>query len=463
VKKRSKKWPIIGANIVLVLACILALLFIFQRKQAANADQTSTGMFAPYVDTGLYNPPFSSLADASQQSGTKFFTLAFITASGCSPKWDGVTAITAADDPTQKSIGANIQSNIQAIRQAGGDVIISFGGASGQDLAQDCPDVTSLEQQYQAVVNTYQATYLDFDIEGAASADTASIDRRDKALAALQAQAQQSGKQLYINFTLPVEPSGLTQDGLNIIQNAISDGVNINVVNGMAMDYGSGAGSDPNPAPGKMGDMAVQVAQSLHDQLKTLYPDKTDSQLWSMVGVTPMIGQNDNSQETFTLADAQELTTFAQQNHLGLLSMWSLTRDIPCGGNATSLSQCSMVSQQPFDYAKVFSQFSSGSTTNTSSLVSVGATTPSPTPDPTSSPTSTSTPMPTPTPSPTSTSTAQGSIQPWTVDNNHLYQPGDEVTYQGHTYICLRQIWGEAQWTPDAPGIVNVFWQQTGN
>jgi serine/threonine protein kinase len=75
----------------------------------------------------------------------------------------------------------------------------------------------------------------------------------------------------------------------------------------------------------------------------------------------------------------------------------------------------------------------------------------------------TGTPTSTPTPGTgtlTSTPTPQGSIQPWTVNNTHLYEPGDEVTYNGHTYICLREIWAEAQWAPDAPGIINDYWKE---
>jgi hypothetical protein len=75
------------------------------------------------------------------------------------------------------------------------------------------------------------------------------------------------------------------------------------------------------------------------------------------IGVTPMIGINDDSAEDFTKADAQSLVSFAQQNHLGRLSFWSVDRDQPCAGSATSLSQCSEISQASLDFTRIFTQY----------------------------------------------------------------------------------------------------------
>jgi lysophospholipase L1-like esterase len=51
-------------------------------------------------------------------------------------------------------------------------------------------------------------------------------------------------------------------------------------------------------------------------------------------------------------------------------------------------------------------------------------------------------------------------IPAWTSEGHPLYNPGQEVTYQGNTYVCLRQIWGQVGWEPTAPGIADNFWQQ---
>src|SRR5216117_396681 len=93
----------------------------------------------------------------------------------------------------------------------------------------------------------------------------------------------------------------------------------------MAMDYGDSAA--PNPS-GKMGTYAIQAATSLFGQLRGLYgAAPTDAQLWHLIGVTPMVGLNDVTTETFTQQGAQQLLAFARLKGLGELSMWSLNRD----------------------------------------------------------------------------------------------------------------------------------------
>ena len=240
------------------------------------------------------------------------------------------------------------QSDISSLRALGAEVRPSFGGASGTELAQACTNVTALTAQYQSVIDTYSLTQIDYDIEGAAVADPASIDRRSQAMAGLQAAAKAKGRTLSITLTLPVLPSGLTADGLNVVRSAIGHGVSINTVNLMAMDYGDSAA--PNPS-GRMGTFAIQSAQSMHNQLVPLLPGKTDAQIWNMIGVTPMLGQNDNPSEVFKQADMQQLLTFAGQQHLGELAFWDVTRD----GNACtgSLSKCTNIAQAPFEFSKM--------------------------------------------------------------------------------------------------------------
>src|SRR5207237_3871207 len=77
---------------------------------------------APYVDMGSWPTPV--LTDMSSASGLKSFTLAFITASNCKAMWFN------AYDPR----AAWGKDQIDALRAAGGDVKISFGGANGIEL-----------------------------------------------------------------------------------------------------------------------------------------------------------------------------------------------------------------------------------------------------------------------------------------------------------------------------------------
>jgi hypothetical protein len=110
------------------------------------------------------------------------------------------------------------------------------------------------------------------------------------------------------------------------------------------------AGTPPAP---DMGADAVLAAQDTLAYAQTLWPAMT----YANIGVTPMIGQNDDPAEVFTEAKAQTLVSFAEQNHLGRLAFWSVDRDQACGGSASGLPQRSEISQSPLDFTKIFTQY----------------------------------------------------------------------------------------------------------
>ena len=179
-------------------------------------------------------------------------------------------------------------TDVAALRAQGGDAIVSVGGADGTELALACSSIATPQAQYQAVIDKYNLTRVDFDVEGAALDNTASIDLRNQAIAALQAAAAAAGKTLVVQYTLPVLPTGLTTEGLGLLQNALTNGVQIGIVNVMAMDYGS------DYDPGQMGAYAVDAMNTTISQVAALYGGaKSDAQVRAMIGVTPEIGLND--------------------------------------------------------------------------------------------------------------------------------------------------------------------------
>jgi len=300
----------------------------------------TTAGFAPYVDTSLF-PPFS-LTSAAASTGVKQFNLAFVVSGGgCTPEWGGTTAI--GDNP--------VAAEISALREMGGDVRVSFGGEDGSELAQTCTSVSQLAAAYQQVISTYGLNKIDFDIEGAAIDDTAANAVRDQALA--QLEAQDPG--LQVSFTLPVEPSGLTQDGINLLTGAVSAGVKIAAVNVMAMDFGDANAPDPATM---MGTYAIDAATATDAQLAGVL-GISDAAAWAKVAVTPMIGQNDQTDEVFTIADAQQLEAFAAAKHLAWLSMWSAGRDQECSGGVDTAAQptCSGIVQTPQEFMETLGQY----------------------------------------------------------------------------------------------------------
>ena len=125
----------------------------------------------------------------------------------------------------------------------------------------------------------------------------------------------------------------------------------------MAMDYGDSAA--PNPQ-GKMGDYAIAAATSLFSQLQTLYGmTKSESQLWGMIGVTPMIGLNDVTTEVFDQQEARELMAFAQQKGIGRIAMWSLNRDQQNASGKISYvdTTSSSIVQRRLEFVQIFKAF----------------------------------------------------------------------------------------------------------
>jgi chitinase len=114
---------------------------------------------------------------------------------------------------------------------------------------------------------------------------------------------------------------------------------------------------------------AEKALTATHRQLGILYDQAeislTDATLWSKLGATPMIGQNDVAGEVFTLDDAAGLNTFAAEKGLGRLSMWSLNRDTTCGSSYTDLTRvsnlCSGVDQGETTFAETLGAGMTGS------------------------------------------------------------------------------------------------------
>jgi chitinase len=123
------------------------------------------------------------------------------------------------------------------------------------------------------------------------------------------------------------------------------------------MDFGSKAGSDPD-----MLELSTEALEAIHKQLSDLYlrlgVQLTSPQVWSRIGATPMIGQNDVDAERFTVENARGLATFAIDKGLGRVSMWSLNRDAGCRGTFTNVvvhsNTCSGVAQEALAFSSVF-------------------------------------------------------------------------------------------------------------
>ena len=450
---------------------------------AGSASAATLYGVAPYVD--LTAGSSGMLDTAITQGGLKTYTAAFVIGRGCTPIWGDSLDINSS----------TVNPKIAQAQSEGAKAIISFGGAGGVELAQSCTNTASLAAAYQSVITKYGVDHIDFDVEGAAIADPGSINRRFQAINTLES----SNPGLNVSVTIPVLQSGPDGNGTAFLQAAKSNGTRIDLVNIMTMDYG-GAVAD-------MGAAAISAAQGTVSIARGIWSGFG----YGSLGITPMIGQNDQSGEIFTIANAQAVVNFANSNGVGRLAFWSVGRDQPCPGGAGggASPNCSSISQTALQFTSVFNGGTGG---NPPPPTTAPPTTRSPTPPPPGScsapawnattayvggttvsynghtytskwwtqgeqpdthsgqfdvwidkgacsggnpPPTTSAPSPTPirtTGAPTPTATGQ--YPAWQA--NHAYKVGDLVSYNGHNYKCLQAHTSIVGWEPPN---VPALWQ----
>lgn len=298
--------------------------------------------YAPYVDVTLYanwntspatiNTDFVS---GALSRGVKKFHLAFL----------AVTSMVGKEVYWGNSSFplSSIQPLVNLIQGQGGEAIFSFGGANGIDPSVNYT-VDELADLYVSLATTYNIRTIDLDFE------TQSYYKYQVALPAA-VKAKQQVPDLKFSLTLPVMPEGLNPEGVNMVTYAKSIGLDVYVVI-MAMDYGASYS-------GNMGTYANQAITSTKQQLKSIYPTKTDQELFALIGVTPMLGQNDVQTEVFKLSDVKTVTDFAKANGIYQVCAWSLDRDFkqgldPYGNQHEGYNESSMQDQTPFEYSESF-------------------------------------------------------------------------------------------------------------
>jgi chitinase len=318
---------------------------------AVNA-KWGNSFFAPYVS--MSNWPVPNLLQLSKASGASLMTIGFIQVdSNGKPSWGGYAALepTATNDQAKA-----INKSIAEFKVAGGDAMVSFGGAVGTSLWQYYSakglGAQALANTYAGIADTYGVTNLDFDIEGGGLSDKAAVDLHSQAVRLLQ----QARPDLEIWYTLPVSPTGLYTDSLYAVDAALKAGVKLDGVNVMAMDYGEYAAPTSGSNAQTMGTYVIRSAQSTYNQLTTMYSKYGQTYAWSQLGVTPMLGVNDVTSEVFKVADAQALEDFARTKGIGMLSMWSLLRDNPGTFGAVSEST-SGLSDPSGSFSNVFNDY----------------------------------------------------------------------------------------------------------
>jgi len=258
-------------------------------------------------------------------------TLAFATGACGSETWGGVSGSAFAAE------------NIPQLQSAGLNYVVSTGGAAGTFT---CASTSGME----SFIARYTSSHLvgiDFDIEGGQSQS----DIQNLVNAAVGAQSQYPN--LQFSFTLAtLAASDGSYGGVNSLGNEVVGAVRGSslknyAINLMTMDFGGASSSVCVVVSGscEMGQSAIQAVKNL---------EHTYGIPASKIAVTPMIGLNDNTSETFTTADVDTLTSYAASNGLAGLHFWSLDRDTPCSATYASPTCNSVSSTSPLQYTNRF-------------------------------------------------------------------------------------------------------------
>jgi len=307
--------------------------------------------YAPYFEA--YDSTDGGLAQLSAESGQKYISLAFLqtpAAGSCTADWNGDTST-----PISATAVGSFGADIAAIEARGGTVIPSFGGygadTTGTELADSCTSVSAIASVYESLVTTYHVTRIDLDVEADSLTNPAGIERRNQAVAVTEAWAAAHHKVVQFDYTIPVNPTGLTASGLSVLQNAAAEGAKVTEVNIMTFDYYFGTTQD------MLAD-AEDAATATFGQLQSIYPAEPARALWHSIGITIMPGIDDfGAAETFTTADAPALLAWAATHNLGLLSIWALQRDNGGCPGTKGAGSCSGVTQPAWYFSHVLGLF----------------------------------------------------------------------------------------------------------
>lgn len=319
---------------------------------AARAAASVDPWFAGYAD--ITATPSLAFESPDNEAG-RDVVLSFIVAgtdTPCTPSWGTFYSL----DEAAESL--DLDRRVARVKQLGGEVVVSFGGAINDELSTSCTEPRKLVSAYADVLDHYDVSTIDLDVEGVNLTDAAAGERRAAAIATLQADRRADDQGLAVWLTLPVAPSGLTEDGTTAVAQMLEAGVDLAGVNLMTMDYGD------RDATESMAQTSIKALAATHRQMLTLY-DRADMPLseetmWTKMGATPMIGQNDVRAEVFSLQDAADLQAFATEKRLARLSMWSLNRDRTCSSNYADLTRvsdsCSGIDQDGQSFASILGE-----------------------------------------------------------------------------------------------------------
>ncbi|WP_129787579.1 chitinase [Promicromonospora panici] len=285
---------------------------------------------APYLFLGWGDPQDATAV--MSETGVSAFTMAFMLSSGgCTPAWDGQRPLTGGVD----------EQTIDAIKGAGGQVQISFGGYSGNKLGPNCSSPEALAGAVQQVIDAHGPDAVDFDVENTDEYEDYAV--QDRILQAI-AIVKENNPDVQTVVTIPTAISGPAGPGARLITRAAELGTPIDNYTVMTFDFG---GSD-------MVADTISAAQGLKDQLKAAN-GWSDAEAYAHSGISGMNGLSD-LQETTTPAQWTEIRDWASAQGLSRFAYWAVNRDRGCPGGGVT-SNCSGIEQPNLEFTRITAGF----------------------------------------------------------------------------------------------------------
>lgn len=317
------------------LETILELNEQYNTDDNTKPDNTTTitttkHIFAPYLYTDSGNKV--NLIDCYRKTKCKNYMLAFLNGKNGIATWS----------TGKKYNDLYLKEEIDFIKEQGGKIGISTGGAGGSELIKTL-SVKECFNTINFLIDNYKIDWFDFDIENGDIANDTDIHNRVELIKLLKKEYPN----LFISFTLPIDPDGFRDNGLKLINTTLLY-TKIDCINIMTMDYGS------YYAPNGKTDMAKYAIKCI-EKIATQLKQHKDLKY----GLTNMIGVNDVTDEIFSLDNAKELLNYSlSHDNVYLLSFWCVNRD---NGNKINTeyadSKYSGIKQDLFDFTKIFNNF----------------------------------------------------------------------------------------------------------
>lgn len=134
-----------------------------------RAAQAIPSIFSGYVDVTA--TPRYAFEDPVSKEAEKVLLSFIVSDAGdaCTPSWGAAYSLDEAGS------ALDLDRRVARLQQLGGTVAISFGGLINNELATGCTDPGKLQAAYRTVVERYNVSSIDLDIEGGALSDVASL------------------------------------------------------------------------------------------------------------------------------------------------------------------------------------------------------------------------------------------------------------------------------------------------